>query len=443
MTERPGAVPRRSPKGLVTMIATGSRGDVQPQVGLGRALERAGWKIRFATHRCFESLVASAGLEFYALTGNSQRFMSGAAAAAFRDRERRVGMFQRYLKPFVRKLLEQCLSASEGAAAILYWPPTRVGPPLSEKFGIPCFGVSTYPLPHCRTRHFPNPFAEPLSPRLERAARWPLLRQWVNLRSWRLEEQVWRGVFEAEVATWRRDVLGLVRPPAIDESRLHERVPHLLGYSPTVLPVPTDWPTTLHVTGYWFLDLASDWEPPEALSTFLAAGPRPVAIGFGSMVSGDDRAATEIILEAVRRAGVRAVLMSGWGGLAGRAPEDNKDVFLIDDVPHDWLFPKVAGVVHHGGSGTTAAGLRAGLPTVVVPFGFDQFLWARRLQVLGVAPQPVPRAQLTVAGLADRLRELVSDGGMAERARALGERICRENGLAAAVQAFEEHMGRV
>src|SRR5262249_33784090 len=163
------------------------------------------------------------------------------------------------------------------------------------------------------------------------------------------------------------------------------------------LPVPTDWPSTLHVTGYWFHDLAADWQPPDDLATFLEAGPRPVAIGFGSMVSGDDRTTTAMVLEAVGRAGVRAVLVRGWGGLVRTARQDRShgDVFVIDDVPHDWLFPRLAGVVHHGGSGTTAAGLRAGLPTLAVPFGFDQFLWGRRLRALGVGPHALPRAQMT------------------------------------------------
>ncbi|MDB5904316.1 MAG: glycosyl transferase, family 28 [Betaproteobacteria bacterium] len=429
-------------KGNVTMIASGSRGDVQPQLALGCALERAGWKVRFATHRCFESLVASAALEFFALTGDPRHFLSGATAAQdFRDRERRPDIFQRYMKPFIRTFLRQSLAAAEGADAILYWPPIRVGPPLAEKLGIPCFGVATYPLPHCRTRHFPNPFAEPLSPGLAAAVKWPVLRQWAHLQSWRVEEKVWRGIFESEVAAWRRDVLGLTGEPAFDESRLRECVPHLLGYSAAVLPVPADWPATLHVTGYWFHDLANGWRAPDELCAFMAAGAPPVAIGFGSMVTGDD-AATDVVLEAVRRAGVRCILIRGWGGVAKRPQPAQRgdDVYVADNVPHDWLFPQVAGVVHHCGSGTAAAGLRAARPALPVPFGLDQFLWARRLHALGVAPPPIPRAELTAARLAAGLCELVGNAALARRAEALGERIRRENGALKAVEAFETHM---
>jgi UDP:flavonoid glycosyltransferase YjiC (YdhE family) len=320
-----------------------------------------------------------------------------------------------------------------------------VGPPLAEKLGVPCFALSTYPLPHCRTRFFPNPLAEPLSPRLEAATRWPLLRRWAHVQTWRIEEQVWRGIFEDEVVAWRRDVLGLTGPPAVDEAQLRDRVPHLLGYSSSVLPVPSDWPSTLHVTGYWFHDLATSWQPPETLAGFLESGPRPVVIGFGSMVAVDDRETTAIVRKAVRRAGVRAILLSGWGGLDGDAhgETEERDVLAIKDAPHDWLFPRAAGVVHHGGSGTTGAGLRAGVPAFIVPFGYDQFLWGRRLHALGVGPRPVPHSRLTAGELASALRQLVSDSAMAGRARALGERIRGEDGLRAAVDVFEAHMGAV
>ncbi len=425
-------------KGRVTMIVTGSRGDVQPQAALGQRLQAAGWQVRFATHRCFQPLADAAGLELFPLSGDSTRLFSGAAGPALRDRRRMAGVFKRFLKPFIKNFLIECVDAADGADAILYWPPTRVGPALSEKLQVPCFGISTYPLPHCRTRYFPNPFAEPLSPGLAAMTRWPLLKRWANLHTWNQEERVWRGIFEQEVAHWRREILGLGQAGDLVEDRLQERIPHLLGYSATVLPVPKDWPPSLHVTGYWFLDLASDWQPPQDLVEFLENGPRPIAIGFGSMVTGNDRATTEIVLEAVRQANVRAILLAGWGGLDQSSL--GHDVYFVKEAPHDWLFPRICGVVHHGGSGTTAAGLRAGLPTLVVPFGYDQFLWGRRTEALGVGPRPIAHEQLTVEGLTDRLRRLTADPSMMAKARTVGEKIQCEDGPSQALEAFERHM---
>ncbi len=204
-----------------------------------------------------------------------------------------------------------------------------------------------------------------------------------------------------------------------------------------------------HVTGYWPLPPVSDWSPPADLAAFLDAGPPPVCIGFGSTPSEDPGALTATVLEAVRRAGVRAVLLSGWGGLvsAGRSEEgagpatDRDDVIVVDEVPHEWLFPRMAAVVHHGGAGTTGAAFRAGVPAVVVPFVVDQPFWGSRVEALGVGPRPVPRRGLTAAALADALRIAVGDRAMAERAAGLGRRIRAEDGVAAAVEVFGEMAG--
>lgn len=433
-----GPTPSPREKGRVTMIVTGLRGDVQPQAALGRRLQSAGWRVRFATHRSFQPLADAAGLELFPLAGDSERLFSGAAGAAIRDRHRRAGVMRRYLKPAIRNLLADCAKAAVGADAILYWPPTRVGPALAEKHRVPVLGVATYPLPHCRTRWFANPFAEPLSPGLAAMTQVPLLRRWAHLHTWKQEARVWHDLFDQEVEAWRQEVLDLGPSDGRATPRLRNQPPHLLGYSAAVLPVPRDWPPNLHVTGYWFLDLAGGWQPPRKLVDFLDGGPRPVAIGFGSMARGKDRKTTSNVVEAVRRAGVRAVLLTGWGGLTESA--DGGDVFFLREAPHDWLFPRIRGVAHHGGSGTTAAGLRAGLPTLVMPFGYDQFLWGRRIEALGVGPRPIGHERLTVERLADRLRRLTSDEAMLARAKTLGATIRREDGSGRAVEAFERYM---
>jgi sterol 3beta-glucosyltransferase len=188
-----------------------------------------------------------------------------------------------------------------------------------------------------------------------------------------------------------------------------------------------------HTVGYWTLHTPAGWSPPPELAAFLAAdGPPVVAIGFGSMASVDPALLTELVRGAVRDAGVRAVLIAGWGGLA--ALRDDAEVLAIDAVPHDWLFPRVAAVVHHGGAGTTGASLRAGTPTVVVPFAMDQPFWGGRVAALGVGPAPIPRARLTRARLADALRLAVGDAAMRARAADLGRRIREEDGVGEAVR---------
>jgi sterol 3beta-glucosyltransferase len=331
---------------------------------------------------------------------------------------------ERFLGPFIRRFLAECVVACQDADAIFYWPPSLVGPSLAEALGIPCFAIATYPLPHCRTRAFANP--------------WHSGGSTTNERTWAHGEPLWGRLFRDEVMAWRR-TLGLREvSPALEQRRLR-RLPHLLGFSSAVLPRPDDWPAAMHVTGYWFLDLASSFTPPPALLDFLAAGPPPVAIGFGSMAARDPGAMTEMVTAALRRAGLRGILLTGWGGLSqGDLPDD---VFKLDAAPHDWLFPRVTAVVHHGGAGTTAAALRAGVPLVTIPFGFDQHLWGRQVHRLGAGVAPIPQAELTAERLAAALSALTADPSFRARAAALATVIRAEDGTGTAAALVDRYLG--
>jgi sterol 3beta-glucosyltransferase len=217
-----------------------------------------------------------------------------------------------------------------------------------------------------------------------------------------------------------------------------ERRPALLAFSEYVIPRPADWGAELEVTVYWFLAHPATWMPPEDLLRFLAAGPPPVYIGFGSMAIADPRMASAIVGDAVALAGCRAVISAGWAGLQPEGKND--DVYIADDLPHDWLLPRMAAIVHHCGAGTMASALRAGVPSVPVPFIADQFFWAWRLRRLGVAPAAVPHRKLTPQRLAAALRRVLDDQEMRRRARNLGELIRAECGLSSAVRAIERQL---
>lgn len=226
---------------------------------------------------------------------------------------------------------------------------------------------------------------------------------------------------------WRRESLNrpgrsLFRDPfAVDGTPL----PVLHGVSPHVLPPPSDWPSTTHATGYWFLERTDAWTPSEELVAFIEEGPPPIYVGFGSMVGRDPEQVTDTVRHALRRTGRRAVVATGWGGLTPGAASDH--LYVVASVPHDWLFPRMDVVVHHGGAGTTAAGLRAGTPTVICPFFGDQPFWGERVHQLGAGPEPIPQSELTGQRLA-RAIERAGEADMIAQADQIGEKIRAEEG---------------
>jgi sterol 3beta-glucosyltransferase len=212
-------------------------------------------------------------------------------------------------------------------------------------------------------------------------------------------------------------------------------LPILYPYSRHVLPIPPDYPDHVYVTGYWFLEPEGDWQPPAKLVAFLKAGARPIYVGFGSMSGTRGQERARVVIDALTVAGQRGVLVSGWGGLQADDLPDN--VIMMDNVPHEWLFPNTVAVVHHGGAGTTASGLRAGKPTIICPFIADQPFWGSVVHQLGAGPAPIPQKRLTVEKLASAITTAVMDVEMQQRAALVGEKIRAEDGITAAIQVIE------
>jgi UDP:flavonoid glycosyltransferase YjiC (YdhE family) len=303
------------------------------------------------------------------------------------------------------------------------------GVAIAEKLGIPF--VEAYLYPFAPTREFPSVLTPlPQTP----------LTSWANGLTHQLARQMMWQSFRGADNKARTQILDMKPAPLsgpftwLDQ---HSKLV-LYGYSPAVLPAPQDWDARSHVTGYWFLDAAAGWQPPADFLDFLAAGPPPVYIGFGSMASSKPRETTDMVLAALHQTGQRGVLYAGWGGL--HKEDLPGDVFMIGSTPHSWLFPRMAAVVHHAGAGTTAAGLAAGVPSVVTPFFADQPFWAQRVYDLGVGPKPVARRHLTAGSLAAAIQTAVTDQPMRRRAAALGARIRAEDGVAQAVTLIERSM---
>lgn len=410
----------------VAFIAPGSRGDVQPYVALGEGLQTVGHSVRVLAFREFQDLITAHGLEFVDLGGN--------VAAVAQGLELEQGNLIKILSRQGRaaqQLAHQAavtgLSACQGSDLIIAGlGGLFVGLALAEKLGIALVQAHLYPF--APTREFPSVLT-PL-PRTPATA-------WANRLSHHLAQQAMWQAFRPADNSVRYQVLQTARAAFFGPFESLQRYTEatLFGYSPQVLPPAKDWPDSIHVTGYWFLEAPARWEPPVDLLGFLQSGPPPVYIGFGSMSSNRPEDVADLALRALARTGQRGVLYSGWGGL--RKSNLPETVFVVDSIAHSWLFPRMAAVVHHGGAGTTAAGLRAGIPAIVTPFFGDQPFWAQQVHRLGVGPAPIPRRRLTADRLAESIRIAVSDATMRSKAADLGKRIQAEDGIAHAVAIIE------
>jgi sterol 3beta-glucosyltransferase len=414
----------------VTMLAIGSRGDVQPYIALGLGLQSAGYDVLLATHSNFEDFVTAHGLRFHNLGGDVRAIMETPTGRALVATGTNPFPFIRYLKTYFEQtsdeFLDSSLQACEGAGAIIYSIFAITAYHIAEKMRIPCFPALLQPF--TRTSAFPIQ---------------PPVTTWMrsgpyNRLTFLVAQQAFGQTFKPVMNRWRNK-LGLPPLPFAGLYSLidRRRLPVLYGYSPTVVPKPRDWGPQAHVTGYWFLDRPPNWQPPSDLTAFLQAGEPPVYVGFGSMATLNPEQTADIIITAIRKANRRGVLLSGWGGLSPSAlPED---ICLVDSVPHDWLFPQMAAIIHHGGAGTTGAGVRSGVPSLAIPFFADQYFWADRLSHLGVGPTPIPQNQLTADTLTHAIRTATNQP-IKRRAATIGHRVQSENGVARAVQAIRNRV---
>ncbi|MFI9383330.1 glycosyltransferase [Kutzneria sp. NPDC052558] len=404
----------------VVITAVGSRGDTAPMIAIGTRLQDAGHDVVLTAFTIFRDLVTESGLRF------RPHDLSIDEGVAENDVPDPLAALKQFLSPKgIQESGEALLAtlADEPADILLLSPFAELaGHPLAEARGIPSLGVRLQPM--STTAAYPPSILGGWSagPALNRLAG-------------RFGAAAVDHVYGKPVAAFRRQ-LGLpkVTAKALRRRRTEAEWPILHGYSPLVAPRPADWRPGLDVVGFWWPPRPLGWEPPEELVRFLAAGPPPVYVGFGSlpMPGGESERVSGIIADALRRAKVRGIVQAGWANLAVTAD----DVMTIGEVPHDWLFDHVGAVVHSCGAGTTGAGLRAGVPVVAIPnVAGDQRFWARRLHELGVSAGTLSRRKMTAESLAAAITTAVTDPRLRANAKAVSAKLADEDGTAAVLSA--------
>jgi UDP:flavonoid glycosyltransferase YjiC (YdhE family) len=419
-----------NPRTTVAIFTLGTQGDARPCIALGQGLACQGYTVRIVTSVNFAELVQAAGLDFKPLSGDFQALLEGDGELVEQGLNPLAvaRTFRRQLAIWASDWVDQGRAAIVDAGLLIgVGSATLLAEALAQSSQIPFVQAQLQPLTPSRQ----------LPPMLL-APRWPHMPGALSLAAYQLLRlavwQVMRPAIDQRVRT----PLGLLpyswRGPYFNRRDGRDRI--LYGFSEQLVPRPTDWPGDASVTGYWFADVPQ-WQPPEHLQNFLEAGTKPVYIGFGSMVSAAAESFTATVMAAVRQSGRRAILATGWGGLQASSQQRDEHICFIQQAPHDWLLPRVSAAVHHGGAGTTAAAVRAGIPSVVVPFYGDQPFWAACLAQRGVAPPALRRRGLDAASLAQAI-EAAHTPSMQAQAAALGQRLRKENGLATAITRLQQ-----
>ena len=410
---------------LITILTTGSRGDTQPYIALGVELKKAGHTVRIAAFRNYEALVKEYGLEFYPIEGDVARVASSedVKEAMKADNPLKLILSFNKLKSFVVDMQKDFFNACKGSDAIVYHPGAAIGYFAAQYLKIP--SILATPFPMTPTREYPALiFYDSVRP--GRA---------FNFATHKIFEQVmWFASSSAVKQFWQKEFGKAPGNFGCPFGRQTTRTnPTVISCSNFVFPRPKDWPENVTSSGYWFLEDTGDWEPSRELLDFMERGTPPVYVGFGSI--GDPALAvqtTELVIEALRRSGQRGILATGWSGMSkmDNLPEE---LFILESAPHSWLFPRMAAVVHHGGAGTTAAGLKAGVPSIIIPHSNDQFAWGRRVYELGAGSRPIPRKKLSAEKLSEAIK-LVLTTEIIDAAKDLGVKIRSESGAGAAAK---------
>lgn len=366
----------KRPRLNIVIMVIGSRGDIQPFLQIARILKRYGHRVRVATHPAFKDFIEKdVGLEFFSIGGDPSELMAfmvknpGLIPSLETVRQGEIARRRKGMAEIFEGLWRACVNATDDegdkanmkmlgtkapfvADAIIANPPSFAHVHIAERLGIPLHIMFTFP--YSPTESFPHPLAN-INPQKGNTSVAQV--NWLSYPA--VEIMTWQGLGDL-VNRFRVKTLGLEPVSSLwaPGALYRMKVPYTYLWSPGLVPKPKDWGPEIDIAGYVFLDLASNYDPPKELTDFLDAGDPPIYIGFGSIVVDDPDKFTQMIFGAVKMAGVRALVSKGWGGLGGDNTPDN--IFMLENTPHDWLFPRVRAVVHHGGAGTAAAGLKAG-----------------------------------------------------------------------------------
>jgi sterol 3beta-glucosyltransferase len=414
----------------IAIVTLGTLGDVVPYIALGQGFVAAGDEVTIVTFQQFEPLIRQNHLKFFAINASLEEFMKRdwtrfrVTPSTVLRTIRRVPQNMQIAQHLLEDLMRDCLTAFEHIDLVIGQAVGHLAAwPMAQQLNLPY--VAAYCSPLSRTHAFPNAFATTILP-----ARPGLYPWWGKERyNW------WTHTISARIFWARMHPVILKAQQAVLQrptTRLDPDVPVLYGHSPALLPKPQEWGPQITVTGYWLLHHTESWQPPADLVAFLEAGPAPIYIGLGSMAGDGARKVIHRSIQAVKALQVRCVLLADsreWPEL-----NDCDDIFVLQSAPHSWLFPRMAAIMHHGGTGTMGTALRAGVPQIIVPFISDQNFWGHLIAVSRLGPPPLKHKTIQTRQIQHAIAQAMTDAEIRQRARAFGELARSEDGVARAVE---------
>lgn len=406
---------------MITILCSGSRGDFQPYIALAQALKKLGKSVRIVGGISFKSFISGYGIDFYPLSADYQsididpKLLQDAQSS---DNPLKMLFTFNKMKKYVIGLAEEMFRACIDSELIVYHPGCSMGFFAGEKLGIPSILASPFPMHKTKSIASLIAYGKTKMP--------------ISLSYQLLQGMLWMAGKTGIAAFFKKEYGKLPKNFRNPYEKVDKQHPAIISCSNFVFPRPQDWNENIHQYGYWFAEEHNDYTPTRELSNFLMKGEKPIYIGFGSVFDSKHKAETvHIIMDAVQKLGKRAII-SGMGHI-DNLPDS---ILAVDSIPHSWLFEQVSLVCHHGGAGTTAAGFKAGVPSIIIPFSNDQFAWAHRAYDLGVAAAPIYRKELTAEKLASAIQFTLQDE-IVQHAKALKLQIASENGAMVCAKVIE------
>ncbi|MBL4934559.1 glycosyltransferase family 1 protein [Clostridium sp. YIM B02515] len=401
---------------MITILCSGSRGDFQPYIALAQQLKKLGKEVRITASKSVEGLIRSYGIDVYPIKADIETLKVDPKllkAAGSSDNPMKMMLTFNKMKEYGIYMVNDYYSACEGSELIIYHPGCTVGYFAAEKFGIPSVLASPFPMHKTKEYLSVIMYGKTKSNSLTKKISYSMI-----------QGMLWMASKSSVKGFWKKNFGEIPDNFSCPfERHTDKKHPAIVSCSNFVFKRPEDWNENIHQRGYWFVEESCDYTPPKELEDFLNAGEKPVYIGFGSMTSLEqNEGLSEIAVEAIKKSGKRGIICG-----MGKPKDLPKNIIAINSIPHTWLFERVSAVCHHGGAGTTAAGFKAGVPNIIIPFSNDQFAWAHRAYDLGVGAKPIPRKELTSDKLAEAIKFAITDK-IITNAKTLGKDIAKENG---------------